>query len=1044
MPADPLLEETKEISFPLFSMTVEISRESKQLYVTPLEPEFEVNLSALEPVLGENYLDLVSALGQLEAKGHYQLPKQDEKIFQEIWRLVSGHLGTSGAKFGRESFRLQEKRLSLVAKTNYFLAEDLRKLASASEEDLLKTSISTWISDEDLSHEDGIPQESELYFPFAYDRYQLRAVGRLRNKASMIQGPPGCGKSQTISNLVCHLAATGKRVLFVSQKAQALKVVKDRLKDLKIPNLYGYIPNPASQSLTKEDEEDGAGPQLARMAAYVQELERRLDQNDNSNKLGPFSAAVNQAKAKLNAQHDLERKICQTHKVIEELADYEVPCNEPNLLRTVFTAEVWEKLESAATHLNSVAQEVSELQSTQPERPPQWPGKLALVDFSTAAGSKAISELGDYAASHRYDRRWSLVRSLNTMVLRFRKGPALKALPREVLDLVDEILKSPASRSETVRQLSQLHDEVRLHELQKEYEKLVTQFWTDANAAGVASDNWEDVMGLEANTGKTKPEVVKHLHRLLGAKADFTALLGAKSDLAAERALIAVALGERRGIVSAYIQRILDRRLRTLWSQGNSFRGLVQKLSTAFGKSKKAFKTFDQLRRDPKIMRTMIEMVPIWIMELDDASRLLPLEQNLFDYVVLDEASQCNIAYTMPAMYRAGSAVFVGDTEQMRDSTILFKSNNAFETLASQYGVPLDMQIKPTGAAVQSVMHIAAVRGVTPTFLQYHYRSPKELIEFSNAKFYRPKGKDLFPLNRKYRTIPPTSLVMQIHEVDGKPHPNEESEKENYREAEAILNLYQRLSILPEYKGLSFGVLSFFNAQVQLIRRVFEEAGVKENGDHLKISVIDGIQGDEKDIILYSFAVRDAVSAGKRYRPLAGRGGDIQGDISAGRVNVAFSRARAQTHSFISMPRTEFPSSIWIKDYLDHVHEFGAVEITSDLKPFDSFFEQDVHTRLVALAKSKNFRIDNQVISCGFVIDLVVTNTVTGEALAIECDGPTHFTNENESVYVESDIERQLALEAAGWNFERLRYSDWIEDGFDKKAAIKGILAKVI
>ena len=50
----------------------------------------------------------------------------------------------------------------------------------------------------------------------------------------------------------------------------------------------------------------------------------------------------------------------------------------------------------------------------------------------------------------------------------------------------------------------------------------------------------------------------------------------------------------------------------------------------------------------------------------------------------------------------------------------------------------------------------------------------------------------------------------------------------------------------------------------------------------------------------------------------------------------------------------------------------------------------------------------------------------------------------DEPLLIKLDIERQLALEAAGWNFERLRYSDWIEDGFDKKAAIKGILAKVI
>ena len=66
----------------------------------------------------------------------------------------------------------------------------------------------------------------------------------INNKASIVQGPPGTGKSETIANLLCHLAATGKKVLFVSQKTQALKVVKDKLKKLDIKYLFGYVPNP--------------------------------------------------------------------------------------------------------------------------------------------------------------------------------------------------------------------------------------------------------------------------------------------------------------------------------------------------------------------------------------------------------------------------------------------------------------------------------------------------------------------------------------------------------------------------------------------------------------------------------------------------------------------------------------------------------------------------------------------------------------------------------------------------------------------------------
>jgi KaiC/GvpD/RAD55 family RecA-like ATPase len=42
----------------------------------------------------------------------------------------------------------------------------------------------------------------------------------------VIEGPPGTGKSQTITNLIASFLARGKRVLFVAEKMAALEVVK--------------------------------------------------------------------------------------------------------------------------------------------------------------------------------------------------------------------------------------------------------------------------------------------------------------------------------------------------------------------------------------------------------------------------------------------------------------------------------------------------------------------------------------------------------------------------------------------------------------------------------------------------------------------------------------------------------------------------------------------------------------------------------------------------------------------------------------------------
>src|SRR5690606_9080393 len=54
-------------------------------------------------------------------------------------------------------------------------------------------------------------------------------VDAVSGKSLVIEGPPGTGKSQTITNLIAAALAQGKRVLFVAEKMAALEVVKKRL-----------------------------------------------------------------------------------------------------------------------------------------------------------------------------------------------------------------------------------------------------------------------------------------------------------------------------------------------------------------------------------------------------------------------------------------------------------------------------------------------------------------------------------------------------------------------------------------------------------------------------------------------------------------------------------------------------------------------------------------------------------------------------------------------------------------------------------------------
>jgi hypothetical protein len=72
--------------------------------------------------------------------------------------------------------------------------------------------------------------EATAYLPILADGSQIKAVRWAEaGKSFVLEGPPGTGKSQTITNLIAHCLAVGQKVLFVAEKQAALDVVQRRL-----------------------------------------------------------------------------------------------------------------------------------------------------------------------------------------------------------------------------------------------------------------------------------------------------------------------------------------------------------------------------------------------------------------------------------------------------------------------------------------------------------------------------------------------------------------------------------------------------------------------------------------------------------------------------------------------------------------------------------------------------------------------------------------------------------------------------------------------
>ena len=95
-----------------------------------------------------------------------------------------------------------------------------------------------------LPQQEGIPSDDEVAnhqetedLPIVMDsdstQYAALLAGQ-KGVSMVVQGPPGSGKSQTITNLIAVAMALGKRVLFVAQKLPALQVVRRRLETVEL------------------------------------------------------------------------------------------------------------------------------------------------------------------------------------------------------------------------------------------------------------------------------------------------------------------------------------------------------------------------------------------------------------------------------------------------------------------------------------------------------------------------------------------------------------------------------------------------------------------------------------------------------------------------------------------------------------------------------------------------------------------------------------------------------------------------------------------
>ncbi|MBC7572686.1 MAG: AAA family ATPase [Spirosoma sp.] len=283
-----------------------------------------------------------------------------------------------------------------------------------------------------------------------------------------------------------------------------------------------------------------------------------------------------------------------------------------------------------------------------------------------------------------------------------------------------------------------------------------------------------------------------------------------------------------------------------------------------------------------KLMSTfadeVFKLVPCWLASPETVSAVFPLREDLFDLVIFDEASQCFAEQGIPAMARAKQVVITGDTQQLRPSDL-------YRTRLDEAEPDEDM---PAELEAESLLELAA-QSLPQVSLTEHYRSRSlDLITFSNQRFYQNRLQ-LLPFFADANQYSPAIRYVKATGVW--------QQNTNPIEANAVLQLLDQIAI--ELPGRSVGIVTFNQPQQQLILDKLEERDAdnhSENRPALLVKNIENVQGDERDVIIFSvgYAPDERGKLTMQFGSLNQQGGE-------NRLNVAVTRARERVYIVTSI-----------------------------------------------------------------------------------------------------------------------------------------------
>lgn len=456
-------------------------------------------------------------------------------------------------------------------------------------------------------------------------------------------------------------------------------------------------------------------------------------------------------------------------------------------------------------------------------------------------------------------------------------------------------------------------------------------------------------------------------------------------------------------VSSEYVEKLSWRyqKLNTNQSSWQALQGWmqIQKRITKTGKGKRdnAF-----LKESRILIKEAKNAVPVWIMPISKISENFDLANTRFDVLILDEASQSDIT-SLIAFAIAKKVIVVGDNEQVTPDAVGMDMTRV-QNLIDEFLTGIPNAVLYDGKT--SIYDLAQQSFDETIRLVEHFRCVPDIISFSNNLSYHGEIKPL-----RESTSSPYDEHVIAHRVDGVRGDG----KTNEIEALEIASLIVAMISDPAYENASFGVITLLgDEQAYLIDSILKEKLTESQ--FTKHQLLCGnssqFQGDERDVIFLSMV--DSSDDGTLRLS--------QRDETKKRYNVAASRARNQLWVVHSLnPDTDLKLDDLRLRLIRHAENPKALQthLETALKKAESVFEERVIESLV----NNGYKIIPQWRVGAYRIDLVVVG-LDGKKIAIECDGERFHSEEK----LKDDVYRQMTLERLGWQFIRIRGSEYFKN----------------